>query len=191
MGSNGGDLRRLWFSTQSTREGVGKRWRQAVDVYTGVGEKHRRAIELRNHPIPEAELVDWREGKPGHRDKRVVPCSGGVREPGMCGHSPRGNRETSGRNLRGTEIATAEATGKVSSSTPVVISSEESDGNIVPGKSVNNGVTTPAESMEGRTPRIEYDGAVYHVMSRGNRCEKIYSDDSAVNLSLKPLCVPR
>ena len=94
----------------------------------------------------------WREGKTGHRDMRVVSCSGGVREPGMCGHSSRENRETSERNLRGTEAATSEATGKVSSHTPVVVSPEESDGNKVPGKSVNNGVAVPAESMEGRTP---------------------------------------
>ena len=96
--------------------------------------------------------MDWCEGKTGHRDKRVVSCSGGVREPGMCGHSSRENRETSGRNLRGTEAATAEATGKVSSRTPVVVSPEESDGNIVPGKSANNGTAVSAEPMEGRTP---------------------------------------
>ncbi len=102
--------------------------------------KHRRAIELRKHPFPETELVGWREGKTWHRDMRVVPCSGGVREPGMCGHSPRENRETSGRNLRGTEAATSEAIGKVSNHKPVVNSSEESDGNIVPGKLCATGV---------------------------------------------------
>ncbi len=96
--------------------------------------------------------MDWREGKTGHRDMRVVSCSGGVREPGMCGHSLRENREASGRNLRGIEAATSEATGKVSSHTPVVISPEESDGNIVPGKLENNGTVVPAELMEGRTP---------------------------------------
>ena len=47
--------------------------------------KHRRAIELRKHLFPEAELVIWREGKTGHRDKRVVSCSGGVRRPGAGG----------------------------------------------------------------------------------------------------------
>ncbi len=94
----------------------------------------------------------WREGKTGHRDKRVMSCSGGVRELGMCGHSPRENRETSEGNLRGTEAATTEATGKVSSHTPVVVSPEESDGNIVPGKLANNGTLVPSESMEVRTP---------------------------------------
>ena len=29
-----------------------------------------------------------------------------------------------------------------------------------------------------RKPRIEYKGAVYHVMSRGNRGEAIFRDDS-------------
>ena len=41
------------------------------------------------------------EGNTRHRDKRVVSCSGGVLESGMCGHSPRENRDTSGRNLDG------------------------------------------------------------------------------------------
>jgi hypothetical protein len=45
--------------------------------------------------------VVWREGNTGHRDMRVVTCSGGVEEPGMCGHSPRENRDTSGRSLHG------------------------------------------------------------------------------------------
>ncbi len=94
----------------------------------------------------------WREGKTGRRDMRVMSCSGGVRELGMCGHSSRGNRDTSGRNLRGIEVATSEATGKVSNHKPVVNSPEESGGNIVPGKSTNNGSVVPAESMEGRTP---------------------------------------
>ena len=29
-----------------------------------------------------------------------------------------------------------------------------------------------------RKPRIEYEGAVYHVMSRGNRQTDIYNDDT-------------
>ncbi len=92
--------------------------------------KHRRAIELRNHPFPEAELVVVREGNTRHREKRAVSCSGGVEEPGMCGHSPRENRETSGRSLPGTEAAMTEATGKVSSRNPVVGSPEELTGRV-------------------------------------------------------------
>jgi putative transposase len=38
-----------------------------------------------------------------------------------------------------------------------------------------------------RKPRIEYDGAVYHVMSRGNRLEEIYRDDSDRELFLETL----
>jgi len=29
----------------------------------------------------------------------------------------------------------------------------------------------------GRKPRVEYEGALYHVMCRGNRCETIFQDD--------------
>ena len=47
----------------------------------------------------DAALVGWCEGKTGHRDMRGMFCSGGVREPGICGHSPRENRDTSGRSL--------------------------------------------------------------------------------------------
>ena len=76
-------------------------------------------MELRNHYFPEAELVGWREGNRGCGDMRVAALSGGVREPGMCGHSSRENRETSGRILHGREAAMTEATGKVNSRTPV------------------------------------------------------------------------
>ena len=81
--------------------------------------KHRRAIELRKHLIPEAELVVWREGNMGRSDKRGVSCSGGVEEPGMCGHSLHENRETSGRSLQGGEATLAEAMGKANSRKPV------------------------------------------------------------------------
>ncbi len=56
------------------------------------------------------------------------------------------------------EARMAEATGKVNSRNPVVSSPEESDGNIVPEKSANKGVATPAESMEGRTPAERNSG---------------------------------
>ena len=93
------------------------------------------------------------EGKIKSGDKtRDAFEFGGVVEPGMCGHSLRGNRDTSRRSLDGTEASIPEATGKVNSHTPVVSSPEESDGVIVPEKWANNGTTIPAESMEGRTP---------------------------------------
>lgn len=76
----------------------------------------------------------------------------------MCGHSSHGNRETSERNLRGSEATMAEATGKVSSRNPGVHSPEESDGNMVPEKSANKGEAPPAESMEGKTPAERNSG---------------------------------
>ncbi len=93
--------------------GCGEALTPARRVFWRGGGKHRRAIEFRKHLFPEAELVVWREGKTGHRDMRVLSCSVGVREPGMCGNSLHENRETSERNLRGTEATTSEATGKV------------------------------------------------------------------------------
>lgn len=45
-----------------------------------------------------------------------------------------------------------DAVGKGHPRTPIVGSPEESDGNIVPEKSANNGVATSAESVEGREP---------------------------------------
>ncbi len=61
------------------------------------------------------------------------------------------------------EAPNADATGKVNSCNPVVSSPEESDGNIVPEKSANKGVATPAESMEGRAPterNSEHEAAI-------------------------------
>ena len=29
----------------------------------------------------------------------------------------------------------------------------------------------------GRSPRVEYEGAIYHLMSRGNRQEPVFLDD--------------
>ena len=39
------------------------------------------------------------EGNTVRSAMQAADCSGGVREPGMCGHSPHGNRETSERRL--------------------------------------------------------------------------------------------
>lgn len=93
-----------------------------------------------------------REGNIGRGDKRASSCSGGVTEPGMCGHFLHGNREISGRSLPGGEAPSAEAAGKVIDQRPVAGSPEKSDGNIVPEKLANNGEESPAEPMEGRTP---------------------------------------
>jgi hypothetical protein len=50
------------------------------------------------------------------------------------------------------EASITETVEKVNSRTPVVSSSEESDGVIVPEKLANKGTAVPAESMEERTP---------------------------------------
>jgi hypothetical protein len=44
-------------------------------------------------------LLSDGEGETESRDKRVAHCSGGAVEPGMCGHSPHENRDTSERSL--------------------------------------------------------------------------------------------
>ena len=120
--------------------------------------------------------MTWREGNTGRSEKRVASCSGGVREPGMCGHSSHGNRETSGRRLHGSEAAMTEATGKGSSRTPVAGSPEESDGNIVPEKSANKGTAVPAESMEGRTPTERNSGQKAAIRIQGREVASIGLD---------------
>ena len=106
-----------------------------------------------NTKIREPSLLSESEGNMDCRNsRRVAGHPGGVREPGMCGHSLRENRETSGRNLPGEEVAGVEAIGKVSSQKLIAKSSEESDGNKVPKKSPNKGNEDPAEVMEGKTP---------------------------------------
>lgn len=69
----------------------------------------------------------------------------------------------------GAEANMTEATGKVNSRTPVANPGEESDGNIVPEKSVNNGKAFPAEPMEGRVPTKRNTGqeAADRIQSRG------------------------
>ncbi len=112
----------------------------------------------------------WREGNMGRNVMRDTPCSGGVEEPGMCGHSSHGNRDTSERNLRGREAAMVEASGKVKSRNPGVESTEESDGNMVPEKLANKEEATSAESMEGRTPAERNLGreAAYRAQKRAS-----------------------
>jgi hypothetical protein len=90
------------------------------------------------------------EGERASRtSSRAARHLGGVRELGMCGHSLRGNRDTSNevcvetwQTLQGRLIAVRLWIG----------SDEESDGNIVPRKSANKGMRVPAELMEGRAP---------------------------------------
>ena len=64
----------------------------------------------------------------------------------------------------------SEVPGKVSSRNPDVMTTEESDGNIVPEKLTNKGEATPAESMEGRTPAERNSGreAAHRTQKRGS-----------------------
>ena len=43
------------------------------------------------------------------------------------------------------------------------------------------------EEARGRTPRVEYAGALYHVMCRGNRRETIFEDEQDCCLFLETL----
>ncbi len=107
-------------------------------------------MELRKHFIPEAELMDWREGHMGAGDMRVCSCSGGVRDQRMGGHVPRGNRDTPERCLPKNLGSEAEVAGKADRRNPVAGAAGESDDAIVPKKSANKGKQCPAERMEGR-----------------------------------------
>ena len=78
------------------------------------------------------------EGDADCRATQAVGRPGGVRELGMCGHSLRENRETSERSLLGFETAWAEAVGKAQAEHQRLVSTEESDGNVVPKKLANN-----------------------------------------------------
>lgn len=116
------------------------------------GESTGELLNSENTKIREPSLLCDSEGNMDCREKRVAGRPGGVLELCMCGHSARGNRETSGGKLPGKEVAEAGATGKANSRTSVARSTEESDGNKVPKKSPNKGNEDPAEVMEGKTP---------------------------------------
>jgi len=70
----------------------------------------------------------------------------------------------------GIEASISEATGKVNSHAPVVGSTEESDGVIVPEKLANNGSIFPAEPMEECPPtkRKPTSAARFRTQSRIN-----------------------
>ena len=68
---------------------------------------------------------------------------GGVVEPGMCGHSLRGNRDTSAGS--GSKL---DNMGKDNIRNPIEYAVEESDDAIVPEKLANKGTVVPAELAE-------------------------------------------
>ena len=94
--------------------------------------------------------MDWREGHTGTGAKRACSCSGGVRDQRMGGHVPHGNRDAPERCLPTNHGSEAEGAGKADRRNPVAGAAGESDDNIVPKKSANNGKQCPAERMEGR-----------------------------------------
>lgn len=112
--------------------------------------------------------MDWNEGNTECIVKRDAFRSGGVKEPGMRGHSSHENRETSERCLPVNKKRT-ECKGKANRHTPLDRAPEESDGVIVPEKLANNGRQCPAEPMEGRTPtkRNPQEEATNRVQDRG------------------------
>ena len=64
------------------------------------GESIGRTIELRNHQLPDgipSGLRGTRNGMPRNREWHTTLAES--KNLGMCGHSPRGNREISGRSL--------------------------------------------------------------------------------------------
>jgi hypothetical protein len=65
------------------------------------GESTGGLLSSENTTFRRPIQLDGREGNTGHDAMRAVPCSGGVREPGMCGRSAHENRDTSGRSLQG------------------------------------------------------------------------------------------
>ncbi len=62
----------------TAREGVGKRWRQKEDVYSGVGGCAGGLLSGGNTTSRRPSWWSGAEGKTGHRDVRVVTCSCGV-----------------------------------------------------------------------------------------------------------------
>lgn len=54
------------------------------------------------------------------------------------------------------------------------------------GPASNNGEAQPVRMP--RTVRVQYEGAYYHVFSRGNRRERIYWYDKDYNYGLKAEC---
>ena len=113
---------------------------------------HRQAIELRNHLNSQADPVQ-RRGKQHrtYRSRRGTNGSAESENPGMCGSSLRGNRETRQEpcpEANGSRAASMkERTRRIDAET-----SRESDGGILPEKQPNKANPEAAEVVEGRPP---------------------------------------
>jgi hypothetical protein len=59
------------------------------------GECAGQPLSPENHDIPDADAVNYVEGKTSGASSRALRGSGVVEDPGMCGSSLRGNREVS------------------------------------------------------------------------------------------------
>ena len=85
-----------------------------------------------------------REGNISMDDNtRVDAETGGVEEPGMCGHSTHGNRETSGGSRGGNDPAVAGNPEKVERRTAGGNTPEESDNIVVVEDTELNQLTGP------------------------------------------------
>jgi len=63
------------------------------------GESTGGLLSSENTRFRRPILSKYGEGNTVCSETRAADCSGGVREPGMCGHSLHENRDTSGRSL--------------------------------------------------------------------------------------------
>jgi hypothetical protein len=59
------------------------------------GERTGQPLSPENHDIPDADAVNYVEGKTSGASSRALRGSGVVEDPGMCRSSLRGNREVS------------------------------------------------------------------------------------------------
>jgi group II intron reverse transcriptase/maturase len=114
------------------------------------GENTGRDMELRNQCSEAPTLL--REGEGHTADDANGKPSAGLAESktlSMCGHSPRGNRES--REAFGGG-GPPDRSGKAQSLKPGVYASRQSHDGIVPAKRPNNGgrYPPPAEAVEGR-----------------------------------------
>ncbi len=65
-------------------------------VEASVGERIGQPLSPENHGIPDADAVNYVEGKTSGASSRALRGSGVVEDPGMCRSSLHGNREAWG-----------------------------------------------------------------------------------------------
>jgi hypothetical protein len=145
-----------------------------VDVPRGhgealTGESIGQTIELRNHQFPDGIPSGLRGTRNGVlRYRKRHPALAESKNLGMCGHSPRGNREISGRSLAKLEVLGRGIAGKVNRRIPAMNSPEKSDDFVVPEKFANKEASASAEQMEERksTKRKSVNETAERTLSR-------------------------